>query len=221
MSIRDRSVVAAGQWLLVAGRAVRAVVPARWAIDALHTNASGVPAQARRSRRVVMRGQPSGASSQWRIPGLLGLVVFALPSCQITDHSERDPSAVTAEALNIPASGFAEGDTADLPRLAFDSTEKHFGKVTQGTLVEKSWTFTNVGGSDLVITDVRGTCGCTVGKDWPKAPVRPGEGGTITVTFDSEGRSGMQDKTITVTGNTQPPTTVLMLKGEVVAPPTN
>ena len=151
----------------------------------------------------------------------LMLLVLALQSCQITDHSERDPEAITAEALNIPASGYQEGDTTDLPRMAFDSTAKHFGKVVQGALVEKTWSFTNVGGSDLVITDVRGTCGCTVGKDWPKAPVHPGEGGTITVTFDSEGRSGLQDKTITVTGNTQPPTTVLLLKGEVVAPPTN
>ena len=163
----------------------------------------------RPSSRLVARGS-------W-----LALFVLALGSCQITDHTERDPNAITAEALNIPASGYQEGDTADLPRMAFDSTEMRFGKVAQGAIVEKTWHFTNVGGSDLVITDVRGTCGCTVGKDWPKAPVHPGEGGTLTVTFDSEGRSGLQDKTITVTGNTQPPTTVLLLKGEVVAPPTN
>lgn len=148
-------------------------------------------------------------------------VPLALSSCMITDHSEKDPAAITAEALNIPESGYAIGDTADLPSLAFDSTEKHFGQVPQGALVEKTWIFTNTGGSDLLITDVRGTCGCTVGKDWPKAPVRPGQGGSITVTFDSEGRSGMQDKAITVTANTRPPGTVLLLKGEVVAPPSN
>ncbi len=152
---------------------------------------------------------------------ILVMCILALTGCQLTDHSERDPNAITAEALNIPASGYQEGDTMDLPRLAFDSSAKSFGKITQGTFVEKTWSFTNVGGSDLVITDVRGTCGCTVGKDWPKAPVRRGQGGVITVTFDSEGLNGIQSKTITVTGNTQPPTTVLLLKGEVVAPPTN
>lgn len=163
-------------------------------------------------------------ATRWisRDPGpWLLLLVLASQACQLTDHSEKDPAAITTESLNIPASGFEEGDTTDLPRMAFDSTEKRFGKVAQGALVEKTWHFTNVGGSDLVITDVRGTCGCTVGKDWPKAPVHAGESGTITVTFDSEGRSGMQDKTVTVTGNTQPPTTVLLLKGEVVAPPTD
>jgi len=149
------------------------------------------------------------------------LFILALFSCRITDHSEKDPAAVTAEALNIPESGYAEGDADRLPVLAVDSTEKHFGRVPQGTMVERTWSFTNTGGSDLLITDVRGTCGCTVGKDWPKAPVKPGGQGTITVTFDSEGRSGMQDKAITVTANTRPPSTVLLLKGEVVAPPSN
>lgn len=169
--------------------------------------------------RALRIGHQPGARGQRRML-FIGTIVL-VSSCQLTDHSERDPNAITAEALNIPASGYVDGDTTLLPRFAFDSTEKHFGKVAQGALVEKTWSFTNVGGSDLVITDVRGTCGCTVGKDWPKAPVHPGEGGTITVTFDSEGRSGLQDKTVTVTSNTQPPTTVLLLKGEVVAPPTN
>ena len=156
------------------------------------------------------------AGSIWTLALLLGTA-----SCRITDHSEKDADAITADALKIPESGFNNGDTAALPSIAFDSTEKSFGRVSQGALVEKTCSFTNAGGSDLLITDVRGTCGCTVGKDWPKAPVRPGQGGTITVTFDSEGRSGAQDKTITVTANTRPPTSVLLLKGEVVAPPSN
>lgn len=147
------------------------------------------------------------------------LLLLLLASCQLTDHTEKDPNTITTEALNIPASGYDSGDNTDLPRFAFDSTTVNFGKVAQGAQVEKIFRFTNAGGGDLIITDVRTTCGCTLGKDWPKAPVRPGEGGSITVTFDSEGRSGLQDKTITVTGNTQPPTTVLLLKGEVVAPP--
>jgi hypothetical protein len=38
------------------------------------------------------------------------------------------------------------------------------------------------------------------------------------VVFDSEGRSGRQDKTVTVVANTTPPSTVLTLSGEVVGP---
>lgn len=215
------SSVAVGHWLLATGRSVRAGVLTLLAKPALRAPAASMATPLRRPRRAPMPSQQPTASGQWRIPGVIVLAFLTLQSCQLTDHTERDPNAMTADALNIPASGYQDGDTADLPRMAFDSTAKNFGKVAQGTRVDKSWTFENVGGSDLVITDVRGTCGCTVGKEWPKAPVRPGEGGTITVTFDSEGRSGLQDKTITVTGNTQPPTTVLLLRGEVVAPPTN
>jgi hypothetical protein len=93
------------------------------------------------------------------------------------------------------------------------------GRIAEGVQVEKTYGFVNTGKSDLVITDVRGSCGCTVGKDWPKTPVHPGQHGAITVSFDSEGRPGVQHKTITVVANTQPPTSVLTLTGEVVAPP--
>ena len=150
--------------------------------------------------------------------GALALLICG-SACQLTDHTEKDPNAITVENLNIPASGFEDVDTSQIARFAFDSTVIRFGQVPQGAAVERTFRFTNVGKRELIITDVRGTCGCTVGKDWPRVPVPPGEGGTITVKFDSEGRSGAQDKSVTVTGNTQPPTTVLQLKGEVVAPP--
>ena len=152
-------------------------------------------------------------------PIAVGLWLALLIGCQLTDHTEKDPNAITTESLTIPASGYAPLDSNALAKLAFDSTTMHFGKVAQGVQVEKIYSFTNVGESSLIITDVRGTCGCTVGKDWPKTPVQPGAKGTITVRFDSDGRSGLQEKTITVTGNTQPPTTVLLLKGDVVALP--
>jgi hypothetical protein len=141
-----------------------------------------------------------------------------LSACQITDHSEKDPNAVSADDLNIPASGFDAGDTADLPRFAFDSTTINFGRIPQGTPVDRTYHFVNSGENNLVITDVRGSCSCTVGKEWPREPVPPGKGGDITVRFDSEGKSGTIAKSVTIVANTQPSTTVLWLKGEVVAP---
>jgi hypothetical protein len=183
--------------------------------------ATGVcqPAAGNRPRREETRSQWRAANGQWRIPVMIVMFAFALQSCQLTDHTEKDPNAITTEALNIPASGYEPGDSTDLPRIVFDSTTMHFGRIPQGNQVEKQFRFTNAGNKDLIIVDVRSTCGCTVGKDWPKAPVHSGDGGTITVHFDSNGRSGLQDKTVTVVANTQPPTTVLLLKGEVVAPP--
>lgn len=150
---------------------------------------------------------------------LLALVMSSsMGGCLITDHSEKDPDAITTEALNVPASGYDPADTLAMPRFVFDSTTVRFGRIAQGEKVEHVFRFINAGKRDLIIADVRSTCGCTVGKDWPKRPVHAGEAGTITVTFDSEGKSGVQEKVISVVANTVPATTPLLLKGEVLAP---
>lgn len=144
------------------------------------------------------------------------LAAVALWGCQLTDHSER--TEVTTEDIQFGRSGYEEVDPGELPRIEFPQREQDMGRVVQGAKVEKRFAFTNSGKSPLVISDVRSTCGCTVGKDWPKTPIAPGEGGEITVSFDSEGRTGTQHKTITVVANTEPASTVLTLKGEVVGP---
>jgi len=149
---------------------------------------------------------------------LLSIAVLAV-ACG--GQHKKDPNAITADDLDIPASGYKAGDAEDLPQMTFDSTTAQIGRIAQGTQVDKVFRFTNTGKRDLVITDVRGTCGCTVGKDWPKGPVHPGQQATIAVHFNSDGISGPVSKTVNVTANTLLPVTSLFLKGEVVAPPTN
>ncbi len=148
-------------------------------------------------------------------------VMLAFTACRLTDHSENDSGAIGTEDLQIPASGYQEADPARMPVITFETTEMDMGKIAEGVQVEKVYNFTNTGKTDLVLTDVRGSCGCTVAKNWPRMPVAPGESSAITVNFNSEGRPGVQHKTITVVANTTPPTTVLTLKGDVVAPGTN
>ncbi|WP_295655496.1 DUF1573 domain-containing protein [uncultured Mucilaginibacter sp.] len=93
--------------------------------------------------------------------------------------------------------------------IAFD-----FGKIKQGASVTHNFTFINSGKAPLIISDATATCGCTK-PEWPKTPVNPGEQGTIKVTFNSEGKSGLQDKMITVTANTNPADNMVHLVGEV------
>ena len=164
--------------------------------------------------------QPSGFTRPptWTTVAVMALVL-TLYSCRITDHSERDADVGT-EHLNFPVTGEGQVDPKDLPQITFDSTHADMGRIAQGSKVDRTFTFTNTGGGALVITDVRGSCGCTVGKDWPKTPVKPGEKASISVTFDSEGRSGRQDKTVTIVANTVPPSHVLTLSGDVIGPAT-
>jgi hypothetical protein len=148
------------------------------------------------------------------------MAMLFFTSCRITDHSENEPDHITPNDMHIPASGYKAVDKANLPVMTFDSTARHMGRIAEGVVVEKSYGFVNTGRTDLVITDVRASCGCTVAKGWPRMPVEPGQRGVITVQFNSEGRPGVQHKTITVIANTDPPTSVLTLHGEVASPTT-
>ena len=75
----------------------------------------------------------------------------------------------------------------------------------------------NTGNSNLVISNVSTTCGCTVA-DYPKDPIAPGKDGKIEVEFNSEGKSGMVDRKVTVVSNCEPNSTVLTIKSEVIVP---
>lgn len=150
---------------------------------------------------------------------MLALPLF-VASCMITDHSEKGhpDDQVTSEFINHPASGYQDVDTDDLPVLTFEQSHFDMGRIVQGSKVEHRFMFQNTGGSALLISDVRASCGCTVGKEWPRYPVKPGDKAEIVVAFDSEGRVGVQNKTVTVVANTSPPSTVLTLTGEVIGP---
>ncbi len=98
--------------------------------------------------------------------------------------------------------------------ITFDETEYQFGSVDAGEKVQHIYRFTNTGDEPLLLTNARGSCGCTV-PSWPKDPIEPGESGAIVVEFDSKGKSGPQTKQVTISANTGPEQTILYIKGEV------
>jgi len=100
-------------------------------------------------------------------------------------------------------------------QLKFDEAAFDFGKIKVGDKVTHEYKFTNTGTMPVIISDSYATCGCTK-PEWPKTPVKPGESGVIKVTFNSEGKSGLQDKQVTIVANTTPATTVVHLVGEVL-----
>jgi hypothetical protein len=103
------------------------------------------------------------------------------------------------------------------PEMTFKSDTASFGSVTQGTKVEHDFVFKNTGKTPLVITNATGSCQCTV-PQYPKEPIAPGKTGVIHVVFDSTGKMGMQDKTVTIVSNSRDGQIVLHLKGTVTAP---
>ena len=68
----------------------------------------------------------------------------------------------------------------------------------------------------MLISNAKGSCGCTVPK-WPKEAIAPGASGEIQVTFNSRGKKGKQHKSVTLTANTDPANTRLYIKADVGA----
>ncbi len=106
-------------------------------------------------------------------------------------------------------------DETKLPKFEFEHDTYDFGKISEGEKVSYSFKFKNVGKTALVISNASASCGCTV-PSWPEEPIPPGGEGKVEVVFDSKGKLGMQNKTITLVSNTIPNTKVLYLRGEIL-----
>lgn len=96
----------------------------------------------------------------------------------------------------------------------FEKETYDFGKIPQGKPVTYEFNFTNVGTEPLIITKVESSCGCTVPK-YTNAPVKPGEAGSISVTFNAAQATPFS-KSITIRSNAKTPLKSLYIKGEVV-----
>ncbi|MBV6645136.1 MAG: DUF1573 domain-containing protein [Cyclobacteriaceae bacterium] len=86
------------------------------------------------------------------------------------------------------------------PKITFMESVYDFGEIVQGDIVKHVFDFENTGTEPLILSNVRTTCGCTA-PSWPREPIAPGEAATITISFNSRGKLGMQNKIITILSN--------------------
>lgn len=121
-------------------------------------------------------------------------------------------SIIAIKAQTSPA------ENPNAPDFKFDVEEYDFGNIKEGESINYEYKFTNIGNEPLIISTARGSCGCTV-PDWPKEPIRKGTSGSIKVVFNSQGKSGMQRKTVTITSNAKTPSKTLIIKGNVIKEP--
>jgi hypothetical protein len=120
----------------------------------------------------------------------------------------------TAVTVNAQDATTQTAPNPNGPQMKFDVMEHNFGTIKQGEVVTYEFKFKNSGKEPLVISTAVGSCGCTV-PDWPKEPIAPGKTGIMKVTFNSTGKMGTIDKTVTITSNNRDGQLVLHMKGEV------
>lgn len=140
----------------------------------------------------------------WAIIAMAGLL---LASC-------KENAALTIDEATAKKAELAHANAGKLPVIKFAEPEFNFGTIKQGDKVEHTFKFTNEGTGDLIISDAKASCGCTV-PDWTKEPVAPGKDGEVKVVFNSAGKSGEVSKTVTLTLNTEKGTETVSFKANI------
>lgn len=170
---------------------------------------------------------------------IFALLIFALAiSCKKEDAlSKIDPKSTDVEmnfendqnTSSEKSSSLTEvstPNTAETPNqvkgkypiITFNKKEHDFGTIKEGDKVETTFVFTNTGEADLLISDAKGSCGCTV-PEYPKEPIKPGKTGKMKVSFDSNGKPGNQQKSVNITSNSMTGRDVLTIKANVTPKP--
>ena len=105
---------------------------------------------------------------------------------------------------------------ASTTSMSFDKMVIDFGKIKEDTEHKASYTVRNTGKVPLIIEKVDVSCGCTTAKK-PEKPILPGGMDKIEIVFHPKvGQLDKQEKTVTITANTDPSTEVLTIKAYVV-----
>jgi len=100
------------------------------------------------------------------------------------------------------------------PVFEFDTEVIDYGEIAHNSDGNRVFKFKNTGKSPLIITQVKGSCGCTVPTK-PEEPIMPGAMGEIKVKYATN-RIGSFSKTVTITSNAFEGTKVLKIKGRVL-----
>jgi hypothetical protein len=106
-------------------------------------------------------------------------------------------------------------DQANPPRIEIANPVFNFGTALEGQHVTHDFVIKNAGKTDLIITNVHTSCGCTVATP-AKKHLTPGESVELPVTFDTSFQKGAKVREITIfTNDPKSPQTIVTLQGSV------
>ncbi|HEX9687671.1 MAG TPA: DUF1573 domain-containing protein [Thermoanaerobaculia bacterium] len=103
------------------------------------------------------------------------------------------------EAQKAPAKPAGVKAAAAAPRIEVLPETKDAGTVAKGQVVQATFAVRNGGGSDLIISDARPSCGCTVAS-FDKL-IKPGAEGKIVSNVDTKSFSGPISKSVLIVSN--------------------
>lgn len=137
------------------------------------------------------------------------VALLSMTACKKNDASSRISEDNVAKLEQETTDKKSQGSS----KMEFAELVHDFGTIGNNEAVETEFEFTNTGDADLVIIDARATCGCTV-PEYQKTPIKPGEKSKLKVRFQT-GAVGQQQKTVTLTTNTEKGEEQLTIKANV------
>lgn len=140
---------------------------------------------------------------------LFFLLSFALVA---SAQQTQEKTATTKEAKQMAQDGEKTG-----PKLEFEAETVDFGEIVQDSDPFRTIKIKNTGDQPLLITNARGSCGCTV-PTVPRKPIAPGESAEMKVRYDTK-RLGKINKTITLTTNETAKTRTIRVVGQIAPKP--
>ncbi len=146
---------------------------------------------------------------------LVVLLMLTLNACG--EHKEEGSEGrLPTSMVNNPhsAAGIDTVAAALKPVMVFTDTLHNFGAIKENEVVAHEFSFSNTGKTPLIISSASGSCGCTVA-EYPHDPVLPGQAATMKVTFNSAGKQGHQEKSVTLVTNTVRNIHMLYIQAEV------
>jgi hypothetical protein len=120
-----------------------------------------------------------------------------------------------AAMLFLSAGSFAQKEVQAGPNISINKEVHDYGDIEKGGDPYCEFVITNKGNEPLIITNAKGSCGCTV-PEWSKEPILPGESSIMKVKYDTK-RVGPINKSVTISSNAvNEPTKVIRIKGMVL-----
>lgn len=145
---------------------------------------------------------------------IVAAMLLQLTATQTYAQKNKSKKELKAEAKAAADSIAAlEASLVDGAQITFKFTEHNFGSKEYDSDISYDFEFINTGKTDLIVTNVTTSCGCTTSA-WTREPVPSKSKGKISVKYDSK-RVGNFSKTITVHSNAKNTPEILSIKGNV------
>ena len=124
------------------------------------------------------------------------LSIVALFIASASFAQVKEVKTETAKAVQAPVATVTPAPTPKQSVIKWDKEIHDFGDIEKGKPVTYDFSFTNTTNETVLITTVKPACGCTAA-NYTKTPIKPGEKGMVSATFNAASPGGFQ-KTVTI-----------------------